>query len=288
MFFDTFLPVVSEQVIEVPKTTLQDRTSQRTALRERQLVEQLVVVPTVVYQSGSSSIPSSRPLTFQLMAVSSVPVEVLVVLSQNRAHWRLLMESLKILSKDRVPQRFVAEVLKVLYQDRVQQRLSVELLQVLYQDRTAVSRRGLQGSVPGQNSGFSRRSPSLFSGQSSTAFHGAQQHDHRGLFQDRVLQSFVEQNIMITRALSQDRVQQLVVELMYVVEVLRALLQDRVQQHLVVLTLVFVLNGRHEEAAMPTITLWMRKDGKVRHRVEARRSQPLRTVFQTNCSSRLG
>ena len=37
---------------------------------------------------------------------------------------------------------------------------------------------------------------------------------------------------------------------------------------------------------MPTITLWMQKDG-MDHAVVARRSQPLRTVFQA-CCSRLG
>ena len=50
--------------------------------------------------------------------------------------------------------------------------------------------------------------------QNLTALHGAEHHDHPGFVsQDRVLQHFVEQNIMITKALSQGRVQQLVVEL---------------------------------------------------------------------------
>ena len=38
---------------------------------------------------------------------------------------------------------------------------------------------------------------------------------------------------------------------------------------------------------MSTVTLWFRKDGGLRHRVNACTSQPLRTVFQTYCS-RLG
>ena len=41
------LPVVAVQVIEVPKITLKDRIPQRTALRDPQLEEQLVEVPTV-------------------------------------------------------------------------------------------------------------------------------------------------------------------------------------------------------------------------------------------------
>ena len=43
--FDTF-PVVAEQVTAVPKIMLEDNIPQRTALREPQLVEQLVEVPT--------------------------------------------------------------------------------------------------------------------------------------------------------------------------------------------------------------------------------------------------
>ena len=43
--FDTMLPVVAEQVIEVPKNILRERT----ALRDPQLVEQLVEVPTVTF-----------------------------------------------------------------------------------------------------------------------------------------------------------------------------------------------------------------------------------------------
>ena len=45
-FFNTFRPVVAEQVIEVPKIVPEDSIPQRTALRELQLVEQSVEVPT--------------------------------------------------------------------------------------------------------------------------------------------------------------------------------------------------------------------------------------------------
>ena len=40
-----------------------------------------------------------------------------------------------------------------------------------------------------------------------------------------------------------------------------------------------------EEAAMPTVTLWLRKrtEGRSRLRVKARRSLPLRSVFQAYC-----
>ena len=48
-FFDTSLPVVAEQVIEAPKIILEDSVPQRTALRELQLVQQLVEVPTVAF-----------------------------------------------------------------------------------------------------------------------------------------------------------------------------------------------------------------------------------------------
>ena len=50
-FFCTMLLVGAEQVIAVPKITLQDQIPQRTALLEPQLAEQLVEVPTVVSQS---------------------------------------------------------------------------------------------------------------------------------------------------------------------------------------------------------------------------------------------
>ena len=61
-FFAVQLPVVAEPVIEVPKIFL-DKTPQRLgdALRQPQMVEQLVHVPTVV---SFSSLPS-RSLTFQ-------------------------------------------------------------------------------------------------------------------------------------------------------------------------------------------------------------------------------
>ena len=44
-FFDTFLPVVTEQVIDVPKIIFEDIPT-RTPLREPQLVETLAEVPT--------------------------------------------------------------------------------------------------------------------------------------------------------------------------------------------------------------------------------------------------
>ena len=44
---DTSLPVSAEQVIEVPKIFLQDTFPQRSVLRQPQLAEQLVEVPSV-------------------------------------------------------------------------------------------------------------------------------------------------------------------------------------------------------------------------------------------------
>ena len=46
-FFDTCLPVVAKQLIEVPKIYLQDAVPQRSVLRQLLLAEQLVEVPTV-------------------------------------------------------------------------------------------------------------------------------------------------------------------------------------------------------------------------------------------------
>ena len=62
-FFDTFRPVVAEQVNEVPKTVLEDNIPQRTALREPQLVEHLVEVPTepaFVEQTVDIPVPGGR------------------------------------------------------------------------------------------------------------------------------------------------------------------------------------------------------------------------------------
>ena len=53
-FFDTFMPGVAEQVIEVQKI-LEDRIPSRKPFCEPQLVEQLVEVPTVPQTTGSNS-----------------------------------------------------------------------------------------------------------------------------------------------------------------------------------------------------------------------------------------
>ena len=52
LFFDTLLPI-PEQVIEVPKILLDDVPT-RAVLRDTQLVEQLVEVPTIVPYSSLS------------------------------------------------------------------------------------------------------------------------------------------------------------------------------------------------------------------------------------------
>ena len=56
-FFTTHLPVIAEQVIDVPKIS-QDRTQQRLGdcLRQPQRAEQLVEVPTIVSYSSLQGI----------------------------------------------------------------------------------------------------------------------------------------------------------------------------------------------------------------------------------------
>ena len=60
-FFASYLPVVAEQVIEVPKIFL-DRTPQRLGdhLRQPQMVEQLVHVPTVVSYSSLQQLTAEQ------------------------------------------------------------------------------------------------------------------------------------------------------------------------------------------------------------------------------------
>ena len=62
LFFDTLFSVVAEQVIEVPKITIQ-HIPPRTSAREPQLAEQLVEVPTILYflkQTVDISVPRGR------------------------------------------------------------------------------------------------------------------------------------------------------------------------------------------------------------------------------------
>ena len=77
-FFDTPLPD-PEQVIEVPKI-LSDDVPMRTPVREPQLVEQLVEVPTEL-------VSSSRPLTFQLLVVEG-DTQIFKVFSVDRVQQR--------------------------------------------------------------------------------------------------------------------------------------------------------------------------------------------------------
>ena len=67
-FFSAQLPVVAEPVVEVPKILLHEVPLRRLC-RETQLAEQLVEVPTVLSYLRSSSLLSSRPLTFQFRVV---------------------------------------------------------------------------------------------------------------------------------------------------------------------------------------------------------------------------
>ena len=117
--FFASLPVVAEQVIEVPTIILEDPIPQRALLRAPQLAEQLVEVPTILYflkqriseQIDDNPVPHggrgasgglqgflpghsslnglrTRLLTFQLRAVVS---GVFKVFSQNRVQLRLLL-----------------------------------------------------------------------------------------------------------------------------------------------------------------------------------------------------
>ena len=78
-FFATHLPVIAEQVIDVPKVS-QDRTPQRLGdcLRQPQMADQLVDVPIVVSYS------SLRQLTAEQIVDIPGGVEVFKVLSQDR------------------------------------------------------------------------------------------------------------------------------------------------------------------------------------------------------------
>ena len=71
MFIEKSLPIVAEQVVEVPKIFLQDRIPQRPALRGPQLAEQLVEVNSFV-------VLLSRTLTFQSRVVEAGTLQGLV------------------------------------------------------------------------------------------------------------------------------------------------------------------------------------------------------------------
>ena len=93
-----------------------------------QMEKQLVEVPNVGLSQRTSSILSSRTLTFRFMVVYSGLGEIFKEIFQDRVQQRLLVEVYKVLSQDRVQQRFHVEVFKVLSQDRVQQHFAVLIL----------------------------------------------------------------------------------------------------------------------------------------------------------------
>ena len=74
-FFSEFMLAVAEQVIDVPKITLQD------GFLQRAVPEQSVDVPTVF-------LSSSRPMTFQAFVVH-LAMEFFMVSSHNRISLRL-------------------------------------------------------------------------------------------------------------------------------------------------------------------------------------------------------
>ena len=85
-FFATCLPVVAEPVIEVPKIFL-DTTPQRLGdhLRQPQMVEQLVHVPTVVSYSSLQQLTAEQIVDIPVrVEMEEEHVEVFKVLSQDR------------------------------------------------------------------------------------------------------------------------------------------------------------------------------------------------------------
>ena len=90
-FFDTFMLGVAEKVFEVPKI-LEDSIPSRNPLREPQLVEQLVEVPTVPQTVG---IPSNK------------------VFFQDRVRQRMAAQFFKVYAQNRVRQLFVELIILV-------------------------------------------------------------------------------------------------------------------------------------------------------------------------------
>ena len=118
-FFDSLRPV-AEQVIEVPKIII-ERIPPRTLVREPQLAEQLVEVPTIVsFSSLLQRTVRSSTSTFQFLVVEG-DSQVFKVLFPDRVQQRLL--SSRSLT-------FLVEIFKVLALDRVRQRLLLFILQL--------------------------------------------------------------------------------------------------------------------------------------------------------------
>ena len=86
-FFDTFLPVVAEQVIDVPKIIFEDIPT-RTPLREPQLWNSW-------RKCQQSLFSSSRPLTFQFLVVVGVS-QIFKVSSQNRVQQLVVVDVFKV------------------------------------------------------------------------------------------------------------------------------------------------------------------------------------------------
>ena len=99
MIIDRSVPVVAEQVTEVPKIILQDGIPPRTVLRSEQMAEQLVEVPTVAFLS-------SRPLTFQFRVVELIFEEIQRSAEQN-------IKASKVFSKNRALRRLMEQYVPV-------------------------------------------------------------------------------------------------------------------------------------------------------------------------------
>ena len=116
-FFDTLMPD-PEQVFEVTKI-LPDDVRIRTALRDTQLAEQLVEVPTIVSYSSYCSGLWSTTSTFQFLVVDGDSL-VFKVFPLNRVQQRLRRRSLTF--------SFQVEVFKVFAQGKVHLLLTFQLV----------------------------------------------------------------------------------------------------------------------------------------------------------------
>ena len=122
-FFATPLPVIAEQVIDVPKIS-QDRTSQRLGdgLRQPQMADQLVDVPTVVSYSSLQQLVAAQIVGVPVPCAGGGGVEVFKVFSQDRIQQHFTS------SRPLTFQFRAVEVYRALAQDRVQQLLHLTLV----------------------------------------------------------------------------------------------------------------------------------------------------------------
>ena len=160
-FFATCLPVVAEQVIDVPKIILENIPSRRLC-REPQLAEQLAEVPTILYflkqripmQIVDTPVPhGSRGASGGLQGFLPSHVEQTVDIPALRSGVRRL-------------QGFLPEQSATAFGEADHRFPAASVEQIV---DFPVSGRGLQDSRPGQRSASSSQSPADFA---NDAFHG--------------------------------------------------------------------------------------------------------------------